>query len=103
MQSSFSSKDFTLGILGGGQLGRMLIQKAIDFNISTAVMDPDADAPCKNLCDRFVKADFKNYDAVYAFGKTVSLLTVEIEHVNVDALHQLETEGLKVYPQSKIL
>lgn len=103
MQVAFSSKDFTLGILGGGQLGRMLIQKAIDFNISTAVMDPDAESPCKNLCDRFVNADFKNYDAVYAFGKTVNLLTIEIEHVNVEALHQLETEGLPVYPQSNIL
>lgn len=103
MNEHFSSKNFTLGILGGGQLGRMLIQKAIDLNISTAVMDPDANAPCKHLCERFVNADFKNYDAVYAFGKTVSLLTVEIEHVNVDALQQLESEGLKVYPQPHIL
>ena len=92
-----------LGILGGGQLGRMLIQKAIDFNITTAVMDPDADAPCKHLCEHFVNADFKNYDKVYAFGKMVNLLTVEIEHVNVEALQQLESEGLKVYPQPHIL
>lgn len=103
MQPLFSSKGFTLGILGGGQLGRMLIQKAIDLNITTAVMDPDDEAPCKNLCERFVNADFKNYDAVYAFGKTVNLLTIEIEHVNVEALHQLETEGLLVFPQSNIL
>ena len=103
MNEHFSSKNFTLGILGGGQLGRMLIQKAHDFNVSTAVMDADADAPCKYLCERFINADFKNYDAVYAFGKTVSLLTVEIEHVNVDALQQLELEGLKVYPQPAIL
>ena len=103
MNEHFSSRNFTLGILGGGQLGRMLIQKAIDLNISTAVMDPDANAPCKHLCERFVNADFKNYDAVYAFGKTVNLLTVEIEHVNVDALQQLESEGLKVYPQPHIL
>ncbi len=103
MSEHFSSKNFILGILGGGQLGRMLIQKAIDYNVSTAVMDPDPDAPCKHLCERFVNASFRDYDAVYAFGKTVSLLTVEIEHVNVDALQRLESEGLKVFPQPAIL
>lgn len=101
--SSFTQKSFILGILGGGQLGRMLIQKAIDFNIRTAVMDPDPDAPSKNLSDKFINSDFRNFDAVYSFGKTVSMVTVEIEHVNTDALQQLESDGIPVYPQSNIL
>ena len=103
MKRNFSGNDFTLGILGGGQLGRMLLQRTLDFNISTAVMDGDADAPCKNSCDRFVKGSFADYDAVYQFGKTVSLLTIEIEHVNTDALFRLESEGLPVYPQPSVL
>ncbi len=103
MNRNFSSKDFSLGILGGGQLGRMLLQKTMDFNLSTAVMDGDADAPCKNICDRFVNASFADYDAVYQFGKSVNLLTIEIEHVNTDALIKLESEGLQVYPQPSVL
>jgi 5-(carboxyamino)imidazole ribonucleotide synthase len=103
MKKNFSGSGFTLGILGGGQLGRMLLQQTVDLNISTAVMDPDPNAPCRNLCDRFVNEPFHDYDAVYRFGKTVSLLTVEIEHVNTDALKRLEEEGLPVYPQPSIL
>lgn len=103
MKHNFSGSGFVLGILGGGQLGRMLLQRTIDFNITTAVMDPDATAPCSKICDRFVNAKFSDFDAVYQFGKTVSLLTVEIEHVNTDALLQLEKEGLPVYPQPAIL
>ena len=92
-----------IGILGGGQLGRMLIQKAIDLNISTAVLDPYENAPCKNITDTFVKGDFNDFQAVYEFGKTVDLLTIEIEHVNVDALDKLEAEGLKIFPQPRII
>ena len=103
MIRDFSDKDFTLGILGGGQLGRMLIQRTIDFNISTAVLDGDTDAPCKNICDRFENSSFNDFQAVYNFGKSVDLLTIEIEHVNTDALKKLEEEGLPVYPQSVIL
>lgn len=103
MKNNFSGTGFTLGILGGGQLGRMLLQRTIDLNISTAVMDPDANAPCRFLCDRFVNESFNDYDAVYRFGKTVSVLTVEIEHVNTEALLKLEAEGLPVYPQPGIL
>ena len=95
--------DFTLGILGGGQLGRMLLQKAVDYNISTAVMDSDADAPCKNICNRFVNESFSDEEAVYQFGKTIDVLTVEIEHVNTNALKRLEAEGLPIYPQPAIL
>ncbi|MCX6292063.1 MAG: 5-(carboxyamino)imidazole ribonucleotide synthase [Bacteroidetes bacterium] len=92
-----------LGILGGGQLGRMLLQKAADFNISNAVLDPDADCPCAALTDEFVKGDFNNFDDVYAFGKKVDLLTIEIEHVNIEALEKLESEGLKIFPQPRII
>jgi 5-(carboxyamino)imidazole ribonucleotide synthase len=103
MNTNFSGNEFTLGILGGGQLGRMLLQRTIDLNITTAVMDPDPSAPCRNLCDRFVNDHFNDFEAVYRFGKTVNLLTVEIEHVNTEALLKLEAEGLPVYPQPSIL
>ncbi len=103
MSMDFSGQQFTVGILGGGQLGRMLIQEAVNLNISVAVMDPDANAPCRHLCETFVHADFKNEQAVLDFGKKVSLLTVEIEHVNTNALLQLEAAGLPVYPQPLLL
>lgn len=92
-----------LGILGGGQLGRMLLQKAADLNISNCVLDPDNDAPCKYITDEFFLGDFNEYNAVLNFGRKVDLLTIEIEHVNVDALEQLENEGITVYPQSRII
>lgn len=95
--------DLKLGILGGGQLGRMLLQKAADYNISNAVLDPDPNAPCKNICDEFFVGDFNDYKTVYEFGKKVDVLTIEIEHVNVEALEALEKEGVKVFPQSNII
>lgn len=95
--------DFTLGVLGGGQLGRMLIQEATDLNVSVAVLDPDKNAPCKSIADRFVNGDLMDFDAVYNFGKTVDLLTIEIEHVNLQALEKLASEGLQVYPQPSVL
>jgi len=93
----------TLGILGGGQLGRMLIQKAVDFNISTSVMDPDAEASCARLADHFIQGNFKDFDTVYRWGKKLELITVEIEHVSTEALQKLEEEGVTVYPQPSIL
>lgn len=95
--------DLKLGILGGGQLGRMLIQESINFNITTHVLDPDANAPCKDLCNTFVKGSLTDYLTVYSFGKRVDLITIEIEKVNVDALQQLESEGVMVYPQSRVI
>lgn len=92
-----------LGILGGGQLGRMLIQKAIDFNIETAVLDPDPHAPCKDLATDFTQGDFKDYHTVYAWGQNLKLITIEIEHVNTAALAKLEQEGVEVYPQPTII
>lgn len=95
--------DLRLGILGGGQLGRMLIQQAINYNVTVKVLDPDREAPCKKLCDEFVVGSLSDYETVYNFGKKVDLLTIEIEKVNVDALEQLEREGVLVYPQPRVI
>ncbi|MEO6150171.1 MAG: ATP-grasp domain-containing protein, partial [Mucilaginibacter sp.] len=95
--------DLKLGILGGGQLGRMLIQQAINYNVTVKVLDPDREAPCKKLCEEFVVGSLSDFDTVYKFGKKVDLLTIEIEKVNVDALAKLEEEGVLVYPQSRVI
>lgn len=95
--------DFKLGVLGGGQLGRMLIQEAVNFNVNVAILDPDNNAPCKNLCQEFVVGSLGDFDTVYQFGKDKDMLTIEIEKVNVDALEKLEEEGVLVYPQSRII
>ncbi len=92
-----------LGILGGGQLGRMLIQEAINYNISVSILDPDPDAPCKNICDHFAVGSLDNYQTVYDFGKKLDLITIEIEKVNIEALEDLEKEGVLVYPQARII
>jgi 5-(carboxyamino)imidazole ribonucleotide synthase len=88
-----------LGILGGGQLGRMLIQSAINLNITTHVLDPDADAPCSAIANRFYQGKLTDFDTVYQFGKNADILTIEIENVNAEALIKLESEGKKVFPQ----
>jgi len=95
--------DLRLGILGGGQLGRMLIQQAINYNVTVKVLDPDREAPCRKLCDEFIIGSLGDYETVYNFGKKVDMLTIEIEKVNVDALDQLEEEGVLVYPQPRII
>jgi 5-(carboxyamino)imidazole ribonucleotide synthase len=95
--------DLRIGILGGGQLGRMLIQQAINYNVNIKVLDPDREAPCRKLCDEFTVGSLGDYETVYNFGKTVDMLTIEIEKVNVDALDQLESEGVLVYPQPRVI
>lgn len=95
--------DLKLGILGGGQLGRMLIQQAINYNVTVKVLDPDKEAPCRKLCDEFFVGSLGDYETVYNFGKKVDMVTIEIEKVNVDALEQLEREGVLVYPQPRII
>jgi len=92
-----------LGILGGGQLGRMLLQAGIDLNLYTLILDPDPDAPCKHLCQEFYQGSFADFDTVYRFGKKCDVLTIEIEHVNVDALFKLQAEGIQVYPQPEAI
>lgn len=92
-----------LGILGGGQLGRMLLQAGVDLNIYTLILDPDPDAPCKALCNEFYVGSFADYDTVYTFGKKCEIVTIEIEHVNTEALLQLKKEGVKVYPEPEVI
>ena len=88
-----------IGILGGGQLGRMLLQAAANYVVETFVLENDENCPAAHLCTHFVKGDIKGFDAVYNFGKQVDALTIEIEAVNIDALEKLESEGLKIYPK----
>ena len=95
--------ELKLGILGGGQLGRMLIQEAINYNLTTLVLDPDADAPCKHIANYFENGSITDFDTVYNFGKKADIITIEIEKVNVDALEQLEKEGKLVFPQSRVI
>ncbi|EAY28774.1 5-(carboxyamino)imidazole ribonucleotide synthase [Microscilla marina] len=92
-----------VGILGGGQLGRMLIQAGIDFDLDISVLDPDPNAPCKLFANRFEVGKLTDFDTVYQFGQTVDVLTIEIESVNVDALEKLHQEGKKVFPQPQVI
>jgi 5-(carboxyamino)imidazole ribonucleotide synthase len=99
----YFSSNFTLGILGGGQLGKMLLYETRKFDIKTSVLDPSKNAPCKIACDTFEVGDLMDFETVYDFGKKVDVLTFEIEHVNIDALEALEKEGITVYPSSNTL
>lgn len=102
MKNVFSS-DFTLGILGGGQLGKMLLDVTRRWDIQTHVLDPNAEASAKNSCQHFVQGNLMDYDTVVAFGKNVDVLTIEIEHVNIEALYELEKRGVLVYPKPATL
>lgn len=95
--------ELKLGILGGGQLGRMLIQEAINYNLTTFVLDPDPDAPCKHIANKFECGSITDFDTVYNFGKKADIITIEIEKVNIEALEQLEKEGKMVFPQSRVI
>jgi 5-(carboxyamino)imidazole ribonucleotide synthase len=100
---NYFSSDFKLGILGGGQLGRMLLAETQKFDIHTAVLESNKNAPCATICNEFVVGNLLDFDAVYNFGKKVDLLTIEIENINLDALDRLEAEGLKIFPKPKDL
>ena len=100
---NYFSSQFKLGILGGGQLGKMMLYSTRKFDIHTKVIDSSADAPSRLACDEFIQGDILDYDTVLNFGRQVDVLTFEIENVNVDALETLEQEGIKVYPSSKTL
>lgn len=102
MKNYFSS-DFRLGVLGGGQLGRMLLAETQKFDIYTVILDASAEAPCAQICNEFHQGDLLDYDTVYNFGKKVDVLTIEIENVNIDALDALESEGLTIFPKPKDL
>ncbi len=99
----YFSSNFKLGILGGGQLGKMLLYTTRKFDIHTCVIDPSAQAPSKLACNEFFEGDLMDYETVYNFGKKVDTLTFEIENVNIEALKALEKEGVNVYPSSKTL
>ena len=101
--ANYFSSNFTLGILGGGQLGKMMLYETRKFDITTHVLDSSLEAPCRIACDHFTQGDLMDYDTVYTFGKKVDILTFEIEGVNIEALEALEKEGRKVYPSSKTL
>lgn len=92
-----------IGILGGGQLGRMLLQAAANYPVETYVMENDDQCPAAHLCHHFTKGDIKNFNDVYTFGQSLDALTIEIENVNTEALEKLETEGVKVYPKPAVL
>jgi len=92
-----------IGILGGGQLGRMLLQSAANYPVETFVMENDAECPAAHLCHHFTRGNITNYEDVYNFGKGLDAVTIEIESVNADALEQLEKEGVKVYPRPNVL
>jgi 5-(carboxyamino)imidazole ribonucleotide synthase len=96
-------KMLKIGILGGGQLGRMLLQAAANYPVQTFVLENDAECPAAHLCHSFTKGDIRNFDDVYHFGKHLHGITIEIESVNVDALEKLEAEGVKIYPRPSAL
>ncbi len=102
MKNYFSS-DFKLGVLGGGQLGRMLLAETQKFDIYTVILDASSEAPCSQICNEFYQGDLLDFDTVYNFGKKVDLLTIEIENVNIDALDKLQEEGLTIYPKPENL
>ena len=100
---NFFSTNKKLGILGGGQLGKMILYTTRKWDVYTFVMDPKADAPARLACDQFVVGDLMNFDSVINFGSKLDILTIEIENVNVKALYELEKKGVKVYPQPSVL
>ncbi len=102
-QMNYFSSDFKLGILGGGQLGKMLLTETRKFDIQTLVLEPSEEAPARFGCNGFYKGSLMDFDTVYEFGNMVDLLTIEIENVNLDALDKLEEEGLPIYPSPKTL
>jgi 5-(carboxyamino)imidazole ribonucleotide synthase len=92
-----------IGILGGGQLGRMLLQAAANYPVETFILENDYECPAAHLCHHFVKGDIRNFDDVYNFGKGLDAITIEIESVNDEALEKLEQEGVRVYPRPSAL
>lgn len=103
MNQKYFYRDLKIGILGGGQLGRMLLQAAIDLNLNIHILDPDSHAPCSALTRNFQVGSLTDYDTVYRFGEDLDLITIEIENVNVDALEALEKEGKTICPKPAVI
>ncbi len=92
-----------IGVLGGGQLGRMFIQAALNYPVEIYVLDPDTSCPCKDICNNFTLGDFNDYDTVLAFGEKVDVISIEIEHVNIAALKELKKKGKRIIPDPNVL
>lgn len=103
MKKQWNGNAYKIGMLGGGQLGRMFIQEALNYDVHVHCLDPDHDAPCKHLATSFQQGSLQDFDTVLAFGSDKDVVTVEIEHVNVEALKALEDKGIKVFPQPAVL
>ncbi|WP_424495122.1 5-(carboxyamino)imidazole ribonucleotide synthase [Salinimicrobium sp. GXAS 041] len=101
--TNYFSSEFKLGILGGGQLGKMMLYETRKFDIHTLVLDPSSEAPARMACNSFEEGDLMDFDTVVNFGRKADVLTFEIEAVNVEALEQLQTEGIKVFPAPETL
>lgn len=103
MKKYWQHSDFKFGMIGGGQLGRMFIQEAINFNIGVHILDGDQNAPCAAIATSFTLGNIQDYQDVYNFGKDKDLITVEIENINIEALEDLQKIGKQVYPQPSVL
>lgn len=103
MQKIWYGNSNRLGMVGGGQLGRMFIQESLNFDVQVHVLDPDSNSPCKNIANSFVVGSLTDYDTLYNFGLDKDVLTVEIENVNIEALEDLEKIGKKIFPQPRVL
>ena len=103
MQQYIQPDKIRIGVLGGGQLGRMMIQSAINLNLPVCCLDPDPNAPCKHIATEFNVGSLNDFDTVYAFGQDKDVISIEIENVNVEALKKLQSEGKKVFPQPEII
>jgi len=97
------TSDLKMGVIAGGQLGKMLIQEASRWDIASYVLDPDEACSARSVAHGYVKGDFRDFDDVYAFGKSVDILTFELEEINIEALKQLKSEGLKIVPDPDVL
>lgn len=103
MKKTKSIQDLQIGMLGGGQLGLMLMQQAACYNLNVHILDPEPNAPARHLCTKFTCGDFNDYDTVLDFGKNKDIITIEIEHVNTEALQKLKEQGKKIFPDPDIL
>ena len=103
MKKQWNGNSYKVGMLGGGQLGRMFIQEALNYDVHVHCLDPDADAPCRHLATSFHHGSLLDFETVVNFGNDKNVVTVEIEHVNVEALRELENRGVKVFPQPNVL
>lgn len=103
MKKNWNGANFKLGVLGGGQLGRMLIQEALNYDVHVHCLDPDPQAPCSRIARSFTVGALTDFDTVFAFCQDKDVVTVEIENVNIEALYAIESTGKKVFPQPRVL